>query len=1052
MRLFLFLLASICVLPAFAQKKFIQPPANKSISQNQIKLDPEAIRLLQEQSPSVQTKRKMALQQVASFAAKAEKFSITNATRTVLDPATGLPIYLEGNFDVASQVQTRNNVPTATAFAFLNSFKNNLQLHQPESEFVVLRSHTDQNGITHTRLTQYYNELPVYGTEVIVHSRDQEVVLFNGRYFATPQLSTTNPKLSAEMAIQISRADLAQQTQLLDFTAQIEELTGEQAVSKKELCIYFSDLAGRQAHLAYEIRTAANPLEKWTYIIDAQNGQILKKYNRVCTLHPHLSEKDHHPNIDWSALHLPEVSPVNFLADGPRTATATDLSGSTRTINTYQIGNSYYLLDGSRPMWKGFSTNGEQFTGGIYTATANNTTSDNFEPVDIVSGNNAWNNPTAVSAHSNAGIAYEYFRQTFGRNSIDGFGGNIISFINMADDDGGGLDNAFWNGQFMFYGDGRQAFSSLAKALDVAGHEMSHGVIQGTANLEYQGESGALNESFADIFGTMIDRDDWNVGEEVVNGQIFPSGALRNMMNPNNGGSNLNDRGWQPAHVNQQYLGNEDNGGVHINSGINNKAFYLVATQLGKEQAEQIYYHALDNYLTRSSQFIDARLAIIRSAQENYGSNAAAVVASAYDQVGILDGTPTAPPAEATPNEGQQFLLMVGEDDFGIYLANLSGTPIQGADPLVAESILFKPSISDDGSRILFINGNNQLRVITLDWTQSSFEVINLSNEQIWRRAAISKDGLKAAVTTTDLTPEIIVFDLRTGNGVTFELYNPTTAQGGFESGDVQYSDGLEWDLSSQFVIYDAFNEVPGLFEDYAYYDIGALFAWDNQSDQPGEGSVEKIFASLPDDVSIGNPASSKNSPNILVFDYIDFSTGETAVLAVDVETGAMGSVANTSDLGFPNYSVDDDYVLLEETDAFFGGKSIEAIPLAQDKVNAGGQSISVASGFRYPNWFATGTRVITDIKERINLDQLSFTAMPNPSTQNIIISTKLEKADKISFEIYDMMGKLWYQHQTQASPGLHQSILPVDKLPTGTYILKMQMGQSVTAQKIVKQ
>ena len=102
--------------------------------------------------------------------------------------------------------------------------------------------------------------------------------------------------------------------------------------------------------------------------------------------------------------------------------------------------------------------------------------------------------------------------------------------INVANSDGSDMDNAFWNGAVMFYGNGDQAFDApLSKALDVAGHEMSHGVIQATANLEYQYESDAMNESFADIFASMIDRDDWQIGEDVANSAVFPSGTMRDM-------------------------------------------------------------------------------------------------------------------------------------------------------------------------------------------------------------------------------------------------------------------------------------------------------------------------------------------------------------------------------------------------------------------------------------------------------------------------------------------------------------------------------------------
>jgi Zn-dependent metalloprotease len=150
------------------------------------------------------------------------------------------------------------------------------------------------------------------------------------------------------------------------------------------------------------------------------------------------------------------------------------------------------------------------------------------------------------------------------------------------------MDNAYWDGQAIYYGNGDVAFDPLAGSLDVAGHEMSHGVVQATANLEYQGQSGALNESFADVFGVMIDRNDWTLGEEVVNTQYFPSGALRSMSDPNQGGSSLNDPGYQPAHMNDLYTGSQDNGGVHINSGIPNHAFYLLAQATTKAKAENI--------------------------------------------------------------------------------------------------------------------------------------------------------------------------------------------------------------------------------------------------------------------------------------------------------------------------------------------------------------------------------------------------------------------------------------------------------------------------------
>jgi Zn-dependent metalloprotease len=108
-----------------------------------------------------------------------------------------------------------------------------------------------------------------------------------------------------------------------------------------------------------------------------------------------------------------------------------------------------------------------------------------------------------------------------------------------------------WNGRFMTYGDGDKAFKPLAGSLDVAAHEMTHGVVGNTVKLEYKYESGALDESLADVFAAFVDREDWQIGEEVAVRDTFPSGALRDLANPHNGGTNLDDNGWQPAHLNE---------------------------------------------------------------------------------------------------------------------------------------------------------------------------------------------------------------------------------------------------------------------------------------------------------------------------------------------------------------------------------------------------------------------------------------------------------------------------------------------------------------------
>lgn len=984
---------------------------------------------------------------------KAQAFT-SPETYIVRDPDSGLPIFIRGNFSPAPLVQSRSSQVENIAFSFLEDKKSLLRLDEPEGSFQVIRQHTDDLGMTHLKLQQRYRGLPVYGAEVVLHLQDETVQVFNGRYVAPPRLQDLSPRLHAEEAVHIALQDLATFTQVREISPYLAT-RGMQRVSHQELVVFCTDATGRDARLAYHLQINASLQDHWSYLIDAHRGEILRKHNLVCKmnhgLHDHPQNSAAEQNVKKDP--LPSQAASTTL-DGPASAVATDLLGINRDIDTYLYQGLYYLFDASREMWRPTANFPNDYFGAIETADADNTNTSNFQAKDISSPNNQWNNPTAVSAHYNSGVAYEYFRNTFGRNSIDGTGGNILSFINVADEDGGGFDNAFWNGQYMFYGNGRDFFYSLAAALDVAGHEMSHGVIQNTANLEYQGESGALNESFADVFAVLIDRDDWTLAEDIVRPGVFPGGAMRNMQNPKNGGSRLSDPGYQPASVSEMYLGTEDNGGVHINSGIPNRAFYLVASQIGRDKAEQIYYHALDNYLTRSSQFIDARLALIQSAQQRYGQAEANTVAAAFDAVGITAGTPTPPPAEAQTNEGQQFILAVGEGSGetgqGIYFTDPQGNLIDGANPLVNDEILFKPSISDDGSRILYINGNNQLRLVLIDWNAGSFQVIELDNNRIWRRAAISKDGLKAATTTNELEPEITVYDLTTGTGLVFPLYNPTYTQG-VTAGDVEYADGLEWDLSSQYVIYDAFSRVSGLFSEDTYVDIGIMQAWNNQSNDYWDGKIEKLYNSLPEGVLIGNPAISKNSPNILTFDYIDTQENLLAVLGVDLETGNTGVIAETSSLGFPNYSVDDRQVIYEDED-FSGGKVIKVVDLEDDKISALGQGQDFLSGAIWPNWFATGSRVIaTSVQQNLNPDGIALEAFPNPGSQNLFVRTDLKSRGELQFQIFDMLGQLQYQLEVEAGPGVHQSILPIDQLTPGTYLLKMRYGQNLVSQKIVK-
>lgn len=222
------------------------------------------------------------------------------------------------------------------------------------------------------------------------------------------------------------------------------------------------------------------------------------------------------------------------------------------------------------------------------------------------------------NAHDFAGETYDYYQNTHGRNSYDDQGATIISTANY----GRSYANAFWNGTQMVYGDG------LA-VRDVVAHELTHAVTEHTANLEYQWQSGALNESFSDIFGAMVDRDDWLIGEDLPATMLAGRKALRDMQDPGSLG--------YPAHADEWKETCSDHEGVHTNSSIINKAYYNVATATGKDQAERIFYRMLTVYLQSTASLEDARSAALQAATDLYGSGSTAynAVRDGFNAVGI---------------------------------------------------------------------------------------------------------------------------------------------------------------------------------------------------------------------------------------------------------------------------------------------------------------------------------------------------------------------------------------------------------------------------------
>ncbi|MBL4707317.1 MAG: M4 family metallopeptidase, partial [Flavobacteriales bacterium] len=293
----------------------------------------------------------------------------------------------------------------------------------------------------------------------------------------------------------------------------------------------------------------------------------------------------------------------------------------TQHISTDSLTQVFQLIDSTR---------------GNSIVTLNSMGQRNYSGATIfLDSNNFWNNfngnldQYAGDAHWGTEATYDYFLNVHNRNSIDNMGFSLISFIHYDQN----YVNAFWNGQVMTYGDGNQTTGPLV-ALDIVGHEITHGLTEFTAGLIYRSESGALNESFSDIFGTAVEfnarsnRSNWSIGEDI-------GGAFRSMSNPKTNGDPDTYDGVNWISQNCIPTSGNDWCGVHSNSGVQNHWFYLLvnggmgvndATDsfnvagLGMSKAEKIAFRNLTVYLSPSSNYDDARFYAIRSAIDLYGA------------------------------------------------------------------------------------------------------------------------------------------------------------------------------------------------------------------------------------------------------------------------------------------------------------------------------------------------------------------------------------------------------------------------------------------------
>ncbi|MFD8782666.1 M4 family metallopeptidase [Kitasatospora sp. NPDC059599] len=465
-----------------------------------------------------------------------------------------------------------------------------------QEQLVAKDALVDADGTRHFRYERTFAGLPVLGGDLVVHQKaDGSTTSVDKATGATIALPSLTPQIPADKAA--AQATGAVQS-TVGVTADKDEapLTAVHQTGQAELVVWATDGNPRLAYrTTVEGERADGTPSRQLLVTDAASGQVLSTHEEVQTA----------------------------------AGTGKGVFVGTVPLTTTQSGSTFSLKDASRGGQATYTLKGR--TSGSGTLVANST--DSF-------GNGLSSNAesAAVDAQYGAAATWDFYKNTFGRNGIKNNGVGAASRVHY----GRNYVNAFWDDSCfcMTYGDGTSNTHPLTE-LDVAGHEMSHGVTSATANLNYSGESGGLNEATSDIFGTMVefyanlpaDKPDYLIGELInINGDGKP---LRYMDQPSKDGASADY--WSST------VGNKD---VHYSSGVANHFFYLLAegsgaktingvsynsptynnstlAGIGRDKAAQVWYKALTTYMTSTTDYAGARTATLKAATDLYGANSA---------------------------------------------------------------------------------------------------------------------------------------------------------------------------------------------------------------------------------------------------------------------------------------------------------------------------------------------------------------------------------------------------------------------------------------------
>ncbi len=931
------------------------------------------------------------------------------------------------------------------------------------NSFVAKKAITDKTGISHQRYQQYYKGLLVEFGSLIVHQNGEKIISVNGELY-NPKGLNIKPKLSSKSGLQIATNfinakkylwESVEQSNLLNYNYPNGDIVIFPLVNSGELRLAYK----------YDIYSV-DPISRNEVYIDANSGEILYK-------NPIIKHAKSLIGINETVLSFNKIE--NLIQGNAETK----YSG-TRTIETtFDISlNKYLLFDNLRG--NGIITYNCERIPRTY---QDNSFADNDNNWTKAEHANSFQDDAALDAHWGAEKTYDFWKNTFNRNSFDDNNSAIISYVHYRDKNEN-YANAFWNGRFMTYGDGSGTTNPKAfTSLDICGHEIGHAVCTFTANLAYRNQSGALNEGFSDIWGACVE-------------QYGKTGSLSGSIDPavwfigediTNGGSNLEDNGLRrmdfpkekrdpDTFQGQYWITTADDGsctpdgtsgsptyndycGVHTNSGVLNHWFYILTAGksgtnnapipasynvagIGMAKAAEIAYLAERDFLTSNSTFFDMREASLIIANNLYCSNSPEVIAVTN--------------AWAAVNIGEKYISY----NVDVSLSNLSLEPsLSCSNNTLSTTLSFKNeglnainSVSlsyniDGGVNQNFVwngnlspcsEGNFQLSINTENLSRGS-HVLNVT-------AGTTGDGNSLNNLKSNL---IYVNKLDTSNTVnTFESNNDSFVS--YDEGS--FNSVWERGISSKSKLT---NGIAGNSSVYATVLTGTY----------PDNSKSFLVTPCFDLSRIANP--------VLKFDMAFDLEQDFDVIYMQYSTDNGNSwdiLGNTSDSNWYNSNnsscancVGSQWTGEAEKSNPRGGTNGTKRQYSKSLAQFGSGSSTPQSNiiFRYvfhsdeaaaedgaiiDNFVVEGT--LSNNNEAV-FNRLSI--YPNPADTQINISMISELNEPLKVSLFDLQGRLIKNVSFETSISNINELIDISTIPSGFYILKIAQGTLIYNTKIVK-